>query len=206
MLYDLTLNRVVLGQGGLDLAEALALISVQFNLDMNKAFENIANKGLIGDSYFEANQNGKYFITEKGNKVLKQYIHSEGTVAKIKVSKYRLEELATKMREIYPSGKKPGTDYYWRSNVADLKNKLDTFFKVYGDKYSDEQILRATQNYVNAFSVDNKYMLLLNYFIWKEKGHYDGGTVSRNSELANRLENLEDTSINLKEDWTSNIK
>lgn len=206
MLYDLTLNRVVLGQGGLDLAEAVALITIQFNLDLQTGLEALANKGLVGDSYFESKMNGKYFITQKGTTVLKQYIHSEGSKEKSKVSKFRLEELATKMRDIYPAGKKPGTDYYWRSNVADLKKKLDTFFKVYGDKYSDEEILQATRNYVNAFSQDNRYMMLLNYFIWKEKGHYEGGTVSRNSELANRLENLNDTSINLREDWTSELK
>ena len=140
MLYDLTLNRVVLGQGGLDLAEAAALIAIQFNLNLEEGLISLRNKGLIGDSYFEAKPTGKFFITEKGTTVLKQYIHSEGSAPKVKVSQYRLNNLAIKMQEIYPSGKKPGTNYYWRSNVGDVKKKLDSFFKNYGDKYTDEQI------------------------------------------------------------------
>lgn len=206
MLYNLTLNRDVLRNAGLDLAEAIALITIQFNLNLQDGLESIAKKGLIGDSYFEAHKNGNYFISEKGTKLMKEYIHSEGSVEKIKVSKARLENLANKMREIYPSGKKPGTIYYWRASTVDIVKKLDTFFKNYGDKYTDEEILQATTNYVNSFENDMKFMMLLQYFIWKEKGHYEGGTVSRNSELAARLDNLDDTSVNLREDWTSNIK
>jgi len=205
-MYDLTLNRSVLRDADLDLSEAVALIAIQFDLNLNEALEKLAKKGLIGDSYFEAKQTGKYFITEKGNILIKTYIHSEGNIDKVKIGKARLENLAIQMREIYPSGKKSGTIYYWRASVVDIMKKLDAFFKHYGNKYSDADILKATRNYVNSFENDNKYMMLLQYFIWKEKGHYEGGTVSRNSELAVRLENLDDETVNLKEDWTSQIK
>lgn len=205
-MYDLTLNRNVLRDANIDLDEAVALIAIQFGLNLNEALEKLAKKGLVGDSYFEAKQSGKYFITEKGTTLMKTHIHSEGNSNKVKMSKVRLENLANKMRELYPSGKKPGTIYYWRASTVDIMKKLDAFFKHYGNKFSDEEILKATENYVNSFENDMKYMMLLQYFIWKEKGHYEGGTVSRNSELAVRLENLDDTTVNLREDWTSQVK
>ena len=206
MLYDITLNRAILDEANLDLDEAIALIAIQFSLNLNSALEKLAQKGLIGDSYFEANKTGKYFIMPKGTEIINSYLKTSSNVGKIKINTNRIQNLAEKMREIYPTGKKPGTAYYWRGSNVDIMKKLETFFKNYGNKYTDEDILKATQNYVNAYQHDNKYMMLLQYFIWKEKGHYEGGTVNMNSELATRLDNLEDTTVNLKEDWVSTLK
>lgn len=94
----------------------------------------------------------------------------------------KTEQLAIKLKEIYPKGKKPGTNYYFCSNVKEVVLKLNKFFKIYGE-YTDEEIIDATQRYIDSFQEDFTYMRLLKYFIYKES---DNGGIS---ELATLLEN-----------------
>ena len=50
----------------------------------------------------------------------------------------RASLLADKLRDIYPSGKIYNTNYYYKCNRQDIINKLKTFFKIYGTKYTLE--------------------------------------------------------------------
>lgn len=114
----------------------------------------------------------------------------------------RIAALADKLREIYPEGKMPGTSYYYRGNTADIKKKLISFFKRYGNNYSDEQIISATQKYISSFNGNYLYMRLLKYFIWKDETR-DGETI-QTSQLAEWIEN-EDQINSYTMDWTSSI-
>ena len=114
----------------------------------------------------------------------------------------RAEELADKLRSIYPKGKIPNTNYYYKSNKSDIINKLTTFFKKYGTQYTDEQIINATQKYVNSFNGNYTYLKLLKYFIWKDE-RLKGESVQ--SLLADFIENenVEDIS---NSDWTATLR
>ena len=114
----------------------------------------------------------------------------------------RASLLADKLREIYPNGKIFNTNYYYRCNRQDIINKLKTFFKMYGTKYTDEQIINATQKYVNSFNGNYAYLKLLKYFIWKDE-RLKGESVQ--SLLADFIENesAEDTTSS---DWTVELK
>ena len=98
----------------------------------------------------------------------------------------RAEELADRLRSIYPKGKIPNTNYYYKSNKSDIINKLKTFFNKYGVQYTDEQIINATQKYVNSFNGNYTYLKLLKYFIWKDE-RLKGESVQ--SLLADFIEN-----------------
>lgn len=98
----------------------------------------------------------------------------------------RLENLAIKMMEIFPKGKKEGTNKYWKGNLRDVKQKLKAFFKKYGDKYSDEQILEATQSYVDSHNGNYTFMRVLQYFIFKDERRVGGDEAS---DLATILDN-----------------
>lgn len=113
-----------------------------------------------------------------------------------------IEELADKLRELYPNGKIFNTNYYYRGNRGDIVNKLKTFFKRYGTKYTDEQIINATKKYVESFNGNYTYLKLLKYFIWKDE-RAKGESVQ--SLLADFIENesAEDTTNN---DWTSTLR
>ena len=81
----------------------------------------------------------------------------------------RFTSLANKLRELFPSGKKPGYAYTWRDSTSCIADRLKKFSLKYGD-YSDEEIIDATKRYVASFNGDYKYMQLLKYFIWKNVG------------------------------------
>lgn len=114
----------------------------------------------------------------------------------------RAEELADKLRDIYPKGKIPNTNYYYKSNRSDIINKLKTFFNKYGTQYTDEQIIKATQKYVNSFNGNYTYLKLLKYFIWKDE-RLKGESVQ--SLLADFIEN-ENVEDNINNDWTSTLR
>lgn len=114
----------------------------------------------------------------------------------------RASLLADKLREIYPNGKIFNTNYYYRCNRQDIINKLKTFFKMYGTKYTDEQIINATQKYVNSFNGNYAYLKLLKYFIWKDE-RLKGESVQ--SLLADFIEN-ESSEDTTNTDWTVELK
>ena len=114
----------------------------------------------------------------------------------------RASFLADKLREIYPSGKIPNTNYYYKCNRQDIINKLKTFFKMYGTKYTDEQIINATQKYINSFNGNYTYLKLLKYFIWKDE-RLKGESVQ--SLLADFIEN-ENSEDTVNTDWTVELK
>lgn len=109
-------------------------------------------------------------------------------------------ELADAMRVLFPSGKKPGTNYYWRDSSEIIAQRLSLFFKKYGNNYSSNQIINATKKYVESFNGDYRFMQLLKYFINKQ--NRQTGEVT--SELASYLSN-EGQEDELSNDWTSNL-
>lgn len=114
---------------------------------------------------------------------------------------HQLLKLAEGMREIFPAGKKPGTDYYWRDSTKVIAQRLSIFIKKYGDEYTDEQILDATRKYVESFNGNYKYMHLLKYFISKKNTE----TKEDSSELLSYLENAgqEET---LSDNWLTDVR
>lgn len=119
----------------------------------------------------------------------------------------RLENLAKSLMEVFPSGKKEGTSQYWKGNLRDNTLRLAKFFKLYGDKYTDEQMIEATKNYVSSYNGKYQYMRVLKYFIWKDtrKVNSEGeGYIEEVSDLAAFIENAKDEK-NLKDDWMSTM-
>lgn len=119
-----------------------------------------------------------------------------------------IEELGEEMKELFPKGKKEGTQVYWRGNKRELTLRLKKFFKLYGSNYSKEQILKATKDYVESFNGLYNNMRVLKYFIWKDmRKTMEDGTVQvvEVSELADHLENVGQEEV-IKQDWTSTLK
>lgn len=119
-----------------------------------------------------------------------------------------IEELGEEMKELFPKGKKEGTQVYWRGNKRELTLRLKKFFKLYGSDYSKEQILKATKDYVESFNGIYNNMRVLKYFIWKDmRKTMEDGTVQvvEVSELADHLENVGQEEV-IKQDWTSTLK
>lgn len=117
----------------------------------------------------------------------------------------RCESLAVQMRAIFPKGIKTGSSA-WRGNLRDISLRLKKFFKLYGNTWSDEEILDATKRYVDHFNGVYTYMRILKYFIMKSARVQDeegNNHIEDISELATWLENADQEEY--KEDWTSSL-
>ena len=183
----------------LSIEEALVLIGLKYS--SQEVFQKLNKERFLldlGSSIF--NEETKYKLSRKANEVL-SCILAESTNAVAKRST-NIEELADKLRDIYPNGKILNTNYYYRCNRQDIINKLKTFFKMYGTKYTDEQIINATQKYINSFNGNYTYLKLLKYFIWKDE-RLKGESVQ--SLLADFIEN-ESSEDTTNTDWTVELK
>lgn len=125
-------------------------------------------------------------------------------------SEERCTQLAEKLREIFPAGKKPGYAYTWRDSVSCIADRLKKFFMKYGE-YTDEQVIEATKAYVASFNGNYTYMQLLKYFIWKNKVTGEEvirgrivGEVERQSQLAAWIEDTPEKSTNA--DWEIELR
>lgn len=138
-----------------------------------------------------------YFLLTEGKDIIENIILDSESKEDVDVP---LTVLADSLRAIFPAGKKSGTNYYWRDNTHSIVKKLKIFHRRYG-QYKAEEILAATQKYVESFKGVYTYMQLLKYFIWKNKA--DG---SEDSELLNYLENMGDIDIEeTSTDWTTTL-
>lgn len=98
------------------------------------------------------------------------------------------DDLANKLRELFPKGNKAGTNYNWRGSTAEIARKLKNLVVKYGCRFTDEEAIEATKAYVSSFNGDYKYMKLLKYFLLKTPRN-NNGDVEIESEFMTYLEN-----------------
>lgn len=196
----ITIDEDVCKKYGLTLAEVLAVLLVKTGKDVETTFASLESRmvlvrGVLANS----------FLVTQGwdDKVANILLDSD----KDRQPQDRIEALAVKMMELFPAGKKEGTSQYFRGNKKDVSLKLKKFFKLYGNAYTDEQILDATKKYVESFNGRYNYMRVLKYFIWKNETKTDSDGVSYISEvsdLASYIEN--EAGIQRDKDWTATLR
>lgn len=180
-------------------SEGIALLAISTTTE--DTYKSLVDKGLITKANGTMQSlNRKYNATEKGIILADELIaDSEENIV---VKEDSIKELADKLRSIYPEGKMAGTSYYYRCNRADIVRKLKSFFRRYGE-YTTEQIIEATQRYVNSFNGNYTYLRLLKYFIWKDENK-DGETLQV-SQLADWIENKNEVNTT-NSDWTTTLR
>ena len=195
------LNKKAAQQNGITIDEALLMLVIHNKANLEGAERALIQKGLITAERNDLFQQVGWRLTNKGTEVLDSVIMDSD---KEQEPQDRLIQLATKLKEIFPKGKKDGTNYYWADGVALIVRRLKLFFKKYGNTYTDEQIIQATSKYVEGFNGNYTYMRLLKYFIFKEKVGA-AGEVEGDSELISYIENFgqEDT---LSRDWNTELR
>lgn len=147
---------------------------------------------LKGEYIYRMEGSPKFELTDKGKELLKNII-DESKSGKGNNEQYF--ELANRLRDLFPSGKKPGTSASWKANTREIAFKLCKFFSLFG-KFSDDDIVDAAKRYIASFNGDTTMMRTLTYFIFKYEDRYDeNGCRYRElvSELANFLEDKEST-------------
>lgn len=185
----ITLDDKICLKKKLTLQEALIAAAMSMP-NFKECFKNMMARGII-DSEGST-------VTPEWKKVIEDMIDSK---------EEHLRDLAQKMKECFPKGKKPGTVFYFRCNEKEIVMKLKKFFENNGE-YSDEQIIKATKKFVASYHGDYRLMPLIKYFISKNKTVMDEdgeNHIVEVSELASTLENMEDDEdipeIENSEDW-----
>ena len=197
-MTTICLNKKAAQQNGITIDEALLMLAIHNKADLERAERALVQKGLITAERNDLFQHVGWRLTNKGTEVLDYVIMDSD---KEQEPQDRLIQLATKLKETFPKGKKDGTNYYWAEGVALIVRRLKLFFKKYGNEFTDEQIVQAAEKYVQGFNGNYQYMRLLKYFIFKEKVGANG-EVEGDSELISYIENADQTD-SLKNDWTS---
>lgn len=180
---NITINDDVCTKYGLSLPELLVILALKSD-KLENTIASLESKGAIVSDVFEG-----YLVTQRWDDVASSILLDSD---KDRQNPDRIANLATKLMEIFPKEKKSGTNHYFRGNTKDITLKLKKFFKLYGNKYSDEQVLNAAQAYVSSFNGNYTYMRILKYFIWKDdkKMHEDGKFyIEETSDLASWIEN-----------------
>lgn len=199
-MTTICLNKKAAQQNGITIDEALLMLVIHNKANLERAEKALIQKGLITAERNDLFQQVGWRLTNKGTEVLDSVIMDSD---KEQEPQDRLIQLATRLKEIFPKGKKDGTNYYWTEGVALIVRRLKLFFRKYGNKFTDEQIIQAAEKYVQGFNGNYQYMRLLKYFIFKEKVGANG-EVEGDSELINYIENAGQEE-NLRDDWTSSL-
>lgn len=117
------------------------------------------------------------------------------------------DELAERLREMWPPGEKDGK-WPWRDSVGNLSRRLQHLWEIRKLKqYSIEECVAAANKYLAQFENDTKYMQILKYFILKQDPiatENNRVVYSNKSRLADLLESKNDFD-KIDEEWNDII-
>lgn len=183
----------IVNKNGLSLSDFFILVAI---IADPRISDNIYT--LIETGYITANEEGIFKVKSIYKDLIsKILLTSDKAVPK----EDRCKKLAIDLRALFPKGIKTGSAA-WRGNEREITLRLQKFFKLYGDNWTDEEIIEATKRYIASFNGDYTYMKILKYFIFKPEtkmGEDGKGYIEEVSNLANWLENPEETEV--IDDW-----
>lgn len=170
----------------------LYLLALYFEKPINKdTIIEICKNGLVDIDGFDINQQ---FLNPRLNKQGLEIVEEILANSKMAGSKEEsVTKLAVSLMDIFPEGKKPETNLYWKGNIRDITLKLKAFFTKYGNRFTDEQIIEAAKDYVKSFNGNYSRMRILKYFIYKDERRTGGEEFS---DLASYIENFRQSDSN----------
>lgn len=197
----ITFNTDNIEREGLTTSEFLLLLSTKLGYSIHgKDARSLSEKGYIRYDDIDIDMYpSKLDITLEGDAAV------EGVLSGSMInedSNNRLENLAQKLIDIFPKGRKEGTNYMWRDSKINITRRLKVLQEKYKIDFTDDQAIKATKAYVDSFNGNYKTMRLLKYFLYKLETK--DGAVEFNSEFASLLDNEGEMEI-AREDWTNSL-
>ena len=180
---------------GTCIGEVLLLYEYALKISPESMKQSLIDKGYITSA---GNLFDRYTATDKAVKLLDNVLADSSVDDDTKIT-----ELATKFKELYPKGKKEGTNQFWADGVSIIVKRLKIFYKKYGF-YDNDIIIKATENYIKSFNGDYRFMKTLKYFLWSEKVN-KAGEVEPTSDLLTYIENAGEID-ELSDDWLNELK
>lgn len=191
----ITVDDHVLETNNLTLGEFLVLWLNARDEDIIACSESLIAKGLANKNLVEE---GKLVLSNNTKELVSSIIIESDKAVDNKEEWFN--NVANKLREIYPKGKKSGTSYMWRDSTAVIARKLKTLVAKYGYNFTEEQAIKATEEYVKSFGGDYRYMQLLKYFILKTVNN--AGEIEIRSDFMSYIENEGQEASN---DWNEEL-
>lgn len=188
---------------GIDLPTALYLIALYKGyLITDTVFHKAGLNGYLvydGLDAFSNPMNPR--LTEKGADIIETFVlNSEFRESHHDVDRYDM--LADKLRDLFPTGRKPGTSLMWKDSTAIISKRLKTLVKKHGVSFTDEEAIDATRKYIDSFNGNYTYMQVLKYFISKQE--LKNGSWEESSQFLSYLANKDQPELG--NDWRDNVR
>lgn len=178
-----TIDERILAKNGITIQEYLFLLFNAKGGDVHQCVSSLVAKGWGNEDLFD---DTKLVLSDNvKDKVFGILVDSDKLVDN---KEDEFNDLANKLRELFPEGRKPGTTYSWRGSTIEVSRKLKNLVVKYGCNFTAEEAIEATKAYVESFNGDYKFMKLLKYFILKTPRNNDGG-VEVQSDLMTFIQN-----------------
>jgi hypothetical protein len=208
MITRLNIDIEEIGKSGYTIPEFFAILSLYYgHLITNETIKKATDDGYIdfkGVDFDGLPVNPK--VNHNGFEMLDEVLVASEIQEKVR-TKGKVEDrfivLADKLRDLYPSGKKPGTNYQWKDSTAIIAKKLKALIASTGAKFTDEEAVEATERYVKSFNGNYQYMQLLKYFISKRVAI--DGTIEENSQLLSYIQNKEEDTADSSNNWLNEL-
>lgn len=186
---NITINEKILEQYNLSVEEFLILYICSKNYNIKELLDTIIAKGYADKDVFDEY---KAVVSDNIKELIANIIINSNKKVIDKEKDFLI--LANKMRDLYPSGKKPGTNYPWKDSSIVIAQKLKTLVVKFGCSFTEEEALEATKRYIESFNGNYTYMQLLKYFILKT----EKSTGDIKSDFMSLIENKEDIKNNFE--------
>ena len=195
---NLSINEDLLNKYNLTLNEFLLLVFLAKEGDIQKCIDSLFAKDMLetGISHPEL------IVVDQNIRDIIDTILVESDT-RVSNKEEFFTEVANKLRELFPKGNKPGTNYSWRGSTVEIARKLKNLVAKYNCKFTEEEAINATKAYIESFNGDYRYMKLLKYFLLKTPIN-NNGDIEVQSEFMSYLENKD--YINRNDDnWTIDL-
>lgn len=175
----LKIDKETLDKQGIPLDILFYLLSCYFD----KPIDTQTEKDALSAHYaYRVYEKDKVHLTTVGKDKVEDFILNNNLTDE---QVDRFVELANKLRELYPKGRKQGTAYMWRDSASIIAKRLKALRAKYNFEFTDEEAVNATKRYIDSFNGDYTYMQVLKYFISKK----NMVTGEETSQLMSYIEN-----------------
>ncbi len=181
--------------------EVAVLLCVLYDVNFDAEIKSLIAKGYISKYGVKPNANLNVTTYNTGRKFLNDVVMAQKENSKKAID---YSELASRLKSVFPKGKKDGTNNYWADGIATIVRRLQLFNHKYPNNYTDDDIVSAAERYVRSFNGQYRTMRTLKYFMFKEEVNAAG----ENEGVSDLLATLEsdDSSDSLSGfDWDTNI-
>lgn len=184
-MNNFSMTAETLRRNNLSPAEIITLLMIANDIDY------VATLNVLHTKSYVNYHNGKYTLMEKGQQAIDTINFESAVPIKERCNQV---SLAKQLKNLFPKGKKPGTNQYWAEGEAVIAKRLHKFYDKYG-KFDDDSIINAAKKYIEGFNGDYRFMRTLKYFIYAEKINSTGEQEST-SDLLTYIENAEEENFN----------